>query len=95
MAKRGDSFFIKLSVLSGLGQFKNPLILPRKGDMVSNSNNLNSCEEKKELWQSISELCRSQRVILDLFTIQQERIIHLENLLGSSAVLPKRVSYEI
>jgi hypothetical protein len=59
--------------------------------MISNLYNLNDgpSQDKTDIWQSISELCKSHKLLFDLFNIQQERIIHLETVLGTSAILPK------
>ncbi len=45
--------------------------------------------ESNDLWSSIADICNSHKLLYDLFNIQQERIIHLERMVGSSAVMPE------
>lgn len=66
--------------------------------MIGDTNNLksytypilpNPIDEVKELWRGILDICKSHQLLFDLYNMQQERIIHLENMIGSSAILPK------
>jgi len=53
-----------------------------------NNKDLIKNPEVNEIWGAIGDMCSSHKLLFDLFNIQQERIVYLEKVLGSSAILP-------
>ena len=61
--------------------------------MVSNMSEFNvsliRTKDTNEIWSIISDLCSSHKVLFDFCNLQQKRIEHLEETLGTCAGYPR------